>query len=251
MQASPLVIIQVGTPPEAIRVAHGDLPEWFRHALQLSAQSIEVVRVFEGEALPPPDAGRIAIITGSWAMVTEHLPWSEATAEWIRQAMAISMPLFGVCYGHQLMAQALGGKVDYHPQGCEAGCREIALLPASAHDPLLGMLPPRFVAHLSHLQTITELPAGARVLAYSDHDRHQIVRYGPQAVSVQFHPEFTPAISSALIERRADVIRDDGQDPDAMLSNLRDTPEARSILSDFIRLAQRRLTVAPTEPQIV
>jgi GMP synthase (glutamine-hydrolysing) len=64
--------------------------------------------------LPAPDNATIAGDTGSWDMVTERLPWSEMTAAWIREAMAIEMPLFGVCYGHQLMAHALG-VVDYHP----------------------------------------------------------------------------------------------------------------------------------------
>lgn len=53
-------------------------------------------------------------------MVTDQEPWSEKTAAWIRNAMAMEMPLFGVCYGHQLMAHALGGRVEYHPQGRES-----------------------------------------------------------------------------------------------------------------------------------
>jgi GMP synthase (glutamine-hydrolysing) len=73
------------------------------------AQKISVARVYAGEPLPAPDNATIAVITGSWDMVTERLPWSEMTAAWIREAMAIEMPLFGVCYGHQLMAHALGG----------------------------------------------------------------------------------------------------------------------------------------------
>ncbi|MBN0903368.1 gamma-glutamyl-gamma-aminobutyrate hydrolase family protein, partial [Pseudomonas aeruginosa] len=119
------------------------------------------MRVFEDEPLPTPDNQTIAVLTGSWAMVTDRLAWSERTADWIRQAVAIDMPLFGVCYGHQLMAHALGGEVAYHPGGRESGSQTITLSPWGVDDPLLSGLPATFPAHLSHLQTVTRLPEGA------------------------------------------------------------------------------------------
>jgi GMP synthase (glutamine-hydrolysing) len=230
-----LLLIQVGTPPTDIRSAQGDLPDWFHRALGCPADVLDVVRVFEGETLPPPGQHSAAIITGSWAMVTEQLAWSEATAQWIREAMAIDMPLFGVCYGHQLMAHALGGTVDYHPAGLEIGCLAIEQLAAAATDPLLLQQPQQFQAHLTHLQTVLTLPPGATVLARSAHDAHQIVRYGPHAVSTQFHPEFTPAISAACVMRRADALRSEGHDPEAMVDALQETPHANALLKNFVR----------------
>ena len=233
--ASPsLLIVQVGTPPAEIRVPLGDLSDWFSRALGLPVDEVETVRVFEGEKLPRPDTSRVAVITGSWAMVTDRLPWSEETAQWIRDAMDIGMPLFGVCYGHQLMAHALGGRVDYHPGGREVGCKTISLLPAAADDTLLSDWPLTFKAHLTHEQSVIELPPGARVLASSEHDPHQIVRYGPNAISTQFHPEFTPQVSEACIRRRADVLRNDGTDPNALIRALEDTGEARRLLVSFV-----------------
>lgn len=237
MHVKPIIILQVGTPPDEMLAVHQDVPVWFCHALQVPADAVEVVRVFEGAPLPAPDPGRMAIITGSWAMVTERLPWSEAMAEWIREAMAVHMPLFGVCYGHQLMAYALGGRVDYHPAGREAGNQQIILKPEAKTDPLLSAFPETFTAHLTHMQTIVELPPGASALAYSSHDPHQIVRYGPNAMSVQFHPEFTPGISTALMQFRADILRSEGRDLEAMLSGVRDAPEARNVLRLFIQQA--------------
>ncbi|WP_296663320.1 glutamine amidotransferase [Paraburkholderia sp.] len=231
---SPLLIVQVGTPPDVIRHPFGDLPDWYCRALQRPRDSVTVVRVFEGEALPPPDASRVAIITGSWSMVTDLHPWSEATAQWIRDAMEVQMPLFGVCYGHQLMAHALGGRVDYHALGREVGCRTIRLLPEAESDALLEGWPSTFPAHLTHEQSVIELPPGARVLAYSDHDPHQIVRYGPNAVSTQFHPEFTPEISAACINRSVDLLRGEGKDPEAMLRALEETHEATRLLRRFV-----------------
>lgn len=102
-----LLLVQTGTPPAAIREEHGDLPRWFRTLLAPWQAQLTAVRVFEDEPLPAPDRQTVAVLTGSWAMVSDRLAWSERTADWIRQAVAIGMPLFGVCYGHQLMAHAL------------------------------------------------------------------------------------------------------------------------------------------------
>ncbi|WP_321952128.1 glutamine amidotransferase [Paraburkholderia bannensis] len=234
MPVPPLVIVQVGTPPDVIRHHLGDLPDWFCLALGRPRESVTIIRVFDGEPLPAPNAHQVAVITGSWSMVTDLHPWSEATAQWIRDAMAVGMPLFGVCYGHQLMAHALGGRVDYHPLGREVGCKTINLLPDAENDALLKDWPATFRAHLTHEQSIVELPPGAQVLAYSDHDRNQIVRYGPNAISTQFHPEFTPAISAACINRRAEVLRAEGRDPDAMLLALIETHEAAGLLRHFV-----------------
>lgn len=237
MASLPLLVVQAGTPPEEIRGPHGDLPTWFCRVLGLSADAVEVIRVFEGEVLPQPNAKRVGVITGSWSMVTDLHPWSEATAQWVREAVKVGMPIFGVCYGHQLMAHALGGKVDYHPDGREMGCQTIRLLPEASDDPLLGTWPSHFAAHLTHEQTIIELPPGAQVLAYSDHDRHQIVRYGPNAISTQFHPEFTPELSAACIRRRAGTLSDEGRDPDALLRALEDTHDAAQLLRRFVESA--------------
>lgn len=214
----------------------GDLPAWFCHALGTSIDSVQVVRVFDGDPLPEPDATRLAIITGSWAMVTDRLPWSERAAQWIRDAMAIDSPLLGVCYGHQLISYALGGHVDYHPGGRELGCKTIQLLPTAQDDPLLKFWPAHFKAHLTHQQSVIELPPGARALAVSDHDPHQIVRYGPRAISTQFHPEFTPDISAACIRRRAAALQQEGKDLDAMLAAVDETPEASRLLTRFAEM---------------
>lgn len=242
-----LLLIQVGTPPDDIRDRLGDFPLWFHRALRQPGETLQVARVFEGEHLPPPEAVCGAIITGSWDMVTERLPWSEATARWIRDAMAIELPLFGVCYGHQLIAHALGGRVDYHPDGREIGTQRIRLLAGAEDDPLLKAMPVQFSAHLTHMQTIIDLPTGAQALAASDHDRHQIVRYGPNALSTQFHPEFTPEICAAIIRLRTDTLRDEGRDPTTLLAAIEDAPEPAGLLRRFARLT---LSTQPTAASV-
>ena len=234
MKHRPILILQTGTPPTEIRNKYNDIPTWFGQVLNKTERPVSVVRVFEGDNLPAPNADYVTVITGSWAMVTDRLPWSEATAQWIRDAVKIEAPLFGVCYGHQLMAHALGGRVDYHPKGPELGCQTIQLQSSAAQDPLLAALPSQFQAHLSHEQSVIEPPAGASVLAGSAHDPHQIIRYGQHAVSTQFHPEFTPGIAGSLLQRRLAASKQDGAHIETLLANLVETPDATSILSRFV-----------------
>ncbi|MFS2068757.1 glutamine amidotransferase [Pseudomonas sp. CT11-2] len=230
-----VLIVQVGTPPDDIRDQLGDLPAWFGTALGVSSDEVTVVRAFEGERLPDPCDDCVAIITGSWAMVTDREPWSEYVAQWIREAMTIEMPLFGVCYGHQLMAHALGGVVDYHPDGREVGCEMIQLLPVAMEDELLKQWPARFPAHLTHEQTVITLPEGAIALARSNHDPHQIIRYGRHAISTQYHPEFSPGHLEALIRRRSALLIAEHRDPIKMLNDLQETPDAQAVLRRFVQ----------------
>jgi GMP synthase (glutamine-hydrolysing) len=166
-------------------------------------------------------------------MVTERLAWSERTAGWIRDAMDAQLPLFGVCYGHQLMAHALGGRVDYLPGGREIGTQPIELTPVAAGDPLTARLPASFRAHTTHEQSVLEPPRGATVLARSARDPHHLLRYGPHAVSVQFHPEFNADVMRAYIHRKRDAIRREGGDPQRVYREVAATPIARRIMRGF------------------
>ena len=142
----PVLIIRTGRAPDAIRARHGDFPHWFRLATGIAPDRLRVVDVAAGEALPDPAQVAAALITGSAAMVTERAAWSERTAGWIRQAMDRELPMFGVCYGHQLMAHALGGRVDYLPGGREIGTVSIACSPSATPDPVAYGLPAAFRA---------------------------------------------------------------------------------------------------------
>lgn len=230
--SQPFVIAHMGYPPAALRSIINDQPHWFRQTLGDGIKTT-VVCPFLGESLPPPDQVKAVAITGSWSMVTDHEPWSEQTAEWIRQLMANDVPLLGVCYGHQLMAQALGGEVNYHPAGAEVGQKTLQLHEAALDEPLLNGFPTQFDAFLTHEQSVLTPPPNARVLASSGHDQHQIIRYTPRALSVQFHPEFSPLIMREIIKYRSQA---KGIAPDRippLLENITDTPWSRLILQRF------------------
>ena len=231
----PILIIRTGRAPDVIRARHGDFPHWFRLGAQLPLPLLHVVDVVAGDALPVPGALAGAIITGSAAMVTERAAWSERTAGWIRNAMDAELPLFGVCFGHQLMAHALGGRVDYLPGGREIGTQAIGKLDAGIGDPLADRLPTSFRAHTTHEQSVLEVPAGAVVLARSARDPHQLLRYGPHALSTQFHPEFSADVMRAYIHRKRADMRREGSDPNRSFREVAATPVARGLLQRFAR----------------
>lgn len=233
-QKLPILLVQMGRPPEDIQQAVGDQPSWFEQALKHPDVELLIVRPFLGEPLPAPGDFQAAVISGSWSMVTEHEEWSERTAEWIKVVVAAGTPLFGVCYGHQLMAYALGGRVDYHPQGSEIGQLPVTLTEAGRDDPALSHLAESFPVFLSHEQSVLALPPGAVCLASSSHDPNQIVRYTANALSVQFHPEFTSGVMNKIISSRGERAALKGKNKQALLNDVSETPEARAILQRFI-----------------
>jgi len=237
----PLLLIQTGEAPDALVARFGGFADWFRAAMRIDSTQLRVVRVDAGERLPDPHDVPGAVITGSAAMVTERAVWSEYTAGWIRDAMGAATPLFGVCYGHQLMAHALGGTVGWLPAGREIGTESIQRLAETTGS---QELPLSFPAQTTHRQSVLEPPRGAEVLARSQRDPHQLLRYAPNALSSQFHPEFTPGFMRAYIEARAETLREEGLDPDALLAGVRETEAARLLLERFAHAALIRRRVA-------
>jgi len=231
----PVLIVLTGRAPHNIRARHGDFSHWFQVGAKL-ARPVLTVDVVAGEPLPPPRTVAGGIITGSAAMVTERAAWSERTAGWIRDAMDAELPLFGVCFGHQLMAHALGGRIDYLPGGREIGTQPISSRDGSQDDPLLAGLPASFRAHTTHEQSVLEIPPGATVLAGSARDPHHLLRYGRHAASTQFHQEFNADVMRAYIRRKHAVMHKEGQDPQRTFRAVAPTPHARHLLRRFARL---------------
>lgn len=232
----PLLIIQTGHTPDRVRELHGDFDHFFLDVVREPSREIRIVEADAGGPLPDPLTVGRAIITGSPTMITDWPPWVERLAGWVRQAFEVGLPMFGVCFGHQIMCKAMGGQVDWlDGDKREMGTKEIELLPDAEGDPLLDGLPRHFHAHTTHSQTVTELPPGARVLGRSQREHHHIVRHSPTTLSVQFHPEFSEAIIKTYLRLRYDGLREEGQDPDLLLEQARPTPDARCILSRFGR----------------
>lgn len=238
MNVPPFLIIETGQPTPSLRRL-GSYSHWIRVAAGLHREQAVAYRVAEGEHLPQRDGFAGAIVTGSGAMVTDRLDWSERTAHWLGDAARAGFPLFGICYGHQLIAHALGGTVEYNPRGREMGTLAIERTGAAQTDPLFGAHPASFAAHVTHMQSVIKLPAGAVRLARSAMDEHHAYRYGVSTWGVQFHPEFSTVMMRGYIHAKRDALVKEGADGRALHAAVRATPLARGVLRRFVRHAHR------------
>jgi GMP synthase (glutamine-hydrolysing) len=235
---TPLLILETGRPLPPMR-RHGGFPHWIRVAAGLGRDDVHVVDVESGE--PIPGAGRFAgvVVTGSGAMVTDRHDWSERSAGWLRDAVHAGVPVLGICYGHQLLAHALGGEVGDNPKGREMGTVDIALSAHAADDPLFAGLPQRFAVQATHLQSVLRLPDGVTLLAANAHDGHHAFRWGRHAWGVQFHPEFSTMHMRGYIRARAAALRREGACPARMHKAVGAAPHARGVLRRFVRLLRQ------------
>lgn len=253
MPHKPLLILKTGSTHAAIRERLGDFEDWMANGLRqggaVAIHTHDAVRYGLPEA-PRHWAG--VVITGSHAMVSEHAPWSEALVPWLREAVHTGTPVLGICYGHQLLAHALGGEVGHHPAGVEIGTVIVDRQPASAGDPLLGDLPAHFPAQSVHWQSVRRLPPGAVLLASSAHEAHHAFRIGEQAWGVQFHPEFSDQALRAYLEGMGPTLAEEGLGAAQIADNLQPTPEAASLLPRFaqLTLAGRTLRANTVEPAL-
>lgn len=218
---------------------HGRFPHWIRVAAGIPRDEAVVVDVAGGggEGLPSVAGFAGVIVTGSAAMVTERHDWSERSAQWLRDAVHAGMPVFGICYGHQLLAHALGGEVGDNPAGREMGTVEIALDASATDDPLFAGLPARLRAQTTHLQTVLRPPPQATVLATSKQDPCHAFRWGGHAWGVQFHPEFSTTHMRGYVHARREALAGEGRCARELSRKIGATPHARRVLRRFVRHA--------------
>ena len=231
-----VLVIKTGTTLPELRPRRGDYEDWIVERLGLPWERIELVVVYEGETLPDPHEPAGVVVTGSSALVSAREPWSERAAAWLREAVATGTPLLGICYGHQLLAHALGGRVGRNPRGREIGTVALELHAAAREDPLLGGLPAQLKVQATHVESVLELPPGARLLASSATDPHQAFACGERAWGVQFHPEFDAEVVRTYLEVRREEIRGEGIDPESLERTVEESPHGTRLLRRFAEL---------------
>lgn len=214
----------------------GDFEDWMIEALAVCRSQVETVDVTIGEQLPAFHQVSGVVITGSHAMVTEHHHWSEYSAEWIKIAADKQIPTLGICYGHQLIAYALGGAVDYMPDGREVGTLPVTLHSSAQEDALLHDLPEQILVQLSHRQAVMELPQDTVLLASSDRVPFEAFRYGDRVWGMQFHPEFSTDVMQAYTKYAQSGLESEGFDPDHIYRQIADTPYGLTIMQRFAGL---------------
>ena len=195
-----IAILETGAPPPALASAHGEYPAMFRDLLG-DGFDFETFDVQAGEW---PDAGAFdaAIITGSAAGVYETDVWIADLLDWIRAARCRTK-LVGICFGHQAMAQALGGRVEKSERGWGVGLHRYQVV---APEPWMSPAAATVAIPASHQDQVVEVPSDARVILRSDFTPFAGLAWGEDAISIQPHPEFTPAFATELMAGRHDRI---------------------------------------------
>lgn len=234
-----VVILKTGNTYPVLLEAFGDFDSWFVAGLAPEL-NVHVVDVTIDDLPGAPADWDGIVVTGSPAMVSDRAPWSEQTANWLADAVKAEVPVLGVCYGHQLLAHALGGEVGFHPRGRETGTHQVELLDTALEDRLFKGLPRQFPAQLTHRQSVLRLPENAVLLGQNEFEAHQAFRMGPCAWGVQFHPEFSSDVMRAYLEVQAPDLVKEGLDANALLTGVCDAPEASSLLERFSRIVMNR-----------
>ncbi len=232
----PLCIVVTGAPVPAARALGGSFADMIRRHAQSDVAWVEIDAA-SGDELPDADELGGVVITGSAASVTERAPWMLRTEAWLREITRTPLPVLGICFGHQLLGQALGGRVEKNPRGREMGT--VAIEPLR-DDPLFDRSARPYVANASHVDSVVERPPRAEVLAISALDPHAALRFSDSVWGVQFHPEFDGEVMRAYIAARRDALVDEGIDADALELDAEDASFGRAVLPRFIAEVTRR-----------
>jgi GMP synthase (glutamine-hydrolysing) len=225
------------TPEPEVVAEFGDFVSWFGDPLRSLANLVVVDPRETPITQSVLDEVDSIVITGSRAAAYSDEPWVDALHSVVREAvMERHLPLLGVCFGHQVLARALGGAVAPNPRGLELGTIEVTLNDAGRESALFAAIPPRFHVQTLHGDTVSELPVGAKLLGSSPGDDHQAFAIG-SAFGVQFHPEVRAEMLVLFLQMNGPRLRDRGLDPDVLRGALRPTPSGAQILMNFARFA--------------
>ena len=194
-----ITIVETGLVPPEHRARHGSFPRMFERMIGATdaAASFATVRLVDGDALPDPTGLDAILITGSPAGVYDDLDWIAPLERFVRAAYDARTAMVGVCFGHQLIAQALGGTVRKSEKGWGIGRHVYDVVPGN------GVIDGgRIAIACSHQDQVNAPPADAATILHSAFTPHAGILYGNgTTLSVQPHPEFSAAFADVCCEK--------------------------------------------------
>lgn len=208
-----ITIIETGLVPREHRERHGSFPDMFARMIRAedSTATVDVVSIPNGDTLPDPREVETILITGAAAGVYDELEWIAPLEDFVRKAYVNQTPMVGVCFGHQLIAQALGGTVRKSEKGWGIGRHIYRVLPEN------GVIDAESVAiAASHQDQVIEPPSDALTILSSEFTPHAGLLYANgTTLTVQPHPEFDVEFAQLCCDLR------DGNAPDDVVATAR------------------------------
>lgn len=190
---------------ERFRHLSGDYADMFASLLASSAPEVELVRYDVRHAHLPegPDECEAYLCTGSRFSAYDTDDWITSLKDLVRAVHAAQRPFVGICFGHQILAEALGGTVERAEGGWGVGVHEVEITEA---EPWMAPTAARCRLQFMHQDQVVRLPPGAQVVGRADHCPVAMMTVGPTTVGIQPHPEFTVAYAMALLTARAELV---------------------------------------------
>lgn len=222
-----ILIIKCGETYPEIKLKHDDFEEWIIKQSNLPKKVFKIYNITEEEQPRHPSEYIAAIITGSHSNVNQRLPWIRHLKNWIISARYSNTPVLGICFGHQIIAEALGGKAIMNPNGPSIGAKLIKLTDQGIKDPLFINVGTTFESYKLNSFYVSKLPLGAKLLAQNEALEIEAFKL-EKIYGIQFHPDF----NSEIMQMYSNIIKH--RNNDKIRVTLKNQFKNQSIISNFI-----------------
>lgn len=234
MSERPVVVLVTGEPVPRVLEQRGGYASLIQACAPNFAVSWRAFDVRQLDVLPQLTDSLGVIVTGSASSVVDMEPWMERTVACLLDLVRDEVPLLGICFGHQLLGHALGGRVARNPRGREMGTVDLTLL---SSDPVIGGAG-SWRVNSTHLDSVVTLPPTAKLLGATRLEPHAAVRFGVNAWGVQFHPEIDAEVMVEYFDARRALLEAEGFELAAAERSLQNAPFGAQVIERFLKHAE-------------
>ncbi len=228
-----LLILKLDKALDCLVAEENDFEDLLRKSTSFEKQDCIVISPAQEQPFPDLQQFHGVILTGSTAMLTAPPEWNKRLMDWVEALMRTQIPILGICYGHQVLGQILGAKVDWNTKGRELGSQAVTLTEAGQDDALYKGLPKQLQVLAIHSQSLLSLPNKAKLLAYNAHDAVQSFVWNDRVWGTQFHPEFTNHVMQTYFDEHAEKFLQEGFDLTTLRNNLVNSDHGKQLLQNF------------------